>query len=317
MFWQDNRMRIRTSFFMALLMLLAWSVLFTSGAGPAGLPPERVLYEKESLYHHIRVSQVANYRYLSFNRARGNQSAVNVNDPYELKFAYTKASFLALAFFEQEPQTILYVGLGGGSMPRVMAQYLPNAKIDLVEIDPDVVMVAKKYFLFEPTPNMRIFEQDGRQYLRRTTEKYDLIFLDAYNDAAIPFHLTTKEFFEIVKQRLTPRGLVATNIWGPASNEFYYSEIKTFQEVFPRVYVINAVTTNNNIFFVTQENIEITATDFQKKARALQTRYRFPFALDLYARTFEDLTHKKVDANVLLDDFAPVEVLRSRRAGNP
>lgn len=307
----------RTHLLIGLLVILGWSLLAATGAVPAGLPPERILYEKDSLYHHIRVSQVANYRYLSFNRARGNQSAVNVHDPYELKFAYTQASFLSLAFFEKEPETILYVGLGGGSMPRVMAKYLPDAKIDLVEIDPDVVMVAKKYFLFEPTPKMRIFEQDGRQYLRRSADKYDLIVLDAYNDAAIPFHLTTKEFYEIVKQHLTPQGVVATNIWGPASNEFYYAEIKTFQAVFPRVYVVNAVTTNNNIFFVTQEGKEWTAAAFQKQALALHNRYRFPFALDLYARTFEDLTRKEVNAKVLLDDFAPVEVLRSREAGHP
>ena len=310
-------MRNGTGLFIGLLVIIGWSLLATSGAGTVGLPPERILYEKDSLYHHIRVSQVANYRYLSFNRARGNQSAVNVNDPSELKFAYTQASFLSLVFFEKEPESILYVGLGGGSMPRVMAKYLPHAKIDLVEIDPDVVMVAKKYFLFEPTPNMRIFEQDGRQFLRRSKDQYDLIVLDAYNDAAIPFHLTTQEFFELVKQRLTPRGVVATNIWGPASNEFYYAEIKTFQAIFPRVYAINAVSTNNNIFFVTQEDKEWTAAEFQKQALALHNRYRFPFALDLYARTFEDLTHKEVNAKVLLDDLAPVEVLRSREAGHP
>ena len=104
---------------------------------------------------------------------------------------------------------ILFIGLGGGSIPRVMAKYYPDIPIDIVEIDPDVIDVAKRFFFFEPTPMMKVISMDGRRFLRSARHRYDIIFLDAYDDQSIPFHLTTKEFFEIVKQRLTPTGVVA------------------------------------------------------------------------------------------------------------
>ncbi len=296
------------------ILVVTWEGAF--GELIARLPPENVLYETDSLYHHIRVSEVAGKRYLSFNRARGHQSAVNLKDPYDLEFAYTQASFTALGFLEKGPEKVLYLGLGGGSMPRVLAKHLPEAKIDIAEIDPEVVMAAKKYFLFKVTPNMRVFEQDGRQYLRRSQEQYDLIFLDAYNDLAIPFHLTTKEFFELVKQRLKPGGIVAANVWGPPVDEFYLSELKTYQAVFTHVYRIDSITTNNYIFAADMNERVMTAEELLRRAQALQDHFSFSFSLPKYARTFEDLTKEEVTADVLSDDFAPVEVLRSRKASS-
>ncbi|MEW6233832.1 MAG: fused MFS/spermidine synthase [Candidatus Omnitrophota bacterium] len=278
-----------------------------------GWGAEKVLYEKDSLYHHIRVSEAENYRYLSFNRARGSQSAVNVNDPFELKYAYTRASFAVPAFLNRTPEKILYIGLGGGSIPKVMAKILPEAKIDIVEIDPDVVAVAKRFFFFQPTEKMRVFEQDGRQFLRRSQEIYDFIFLDAYNDNAIPFHLTTKEFFEIVKKRMAPDGVMASNVWGPRNDEFYLSEVKTYQQVFSRIYMIDSIKTNNYLLAVPPGEQAITKEEFVKRAEALQPLYALPFSLAEYAQTLEDLTAMKVDAEILSDDYAPVEILRSRK----
>ncbi|MGC9326184.1 MAG: hypothetical protein ACP5I1_00990, partial [Candidatus Hinthialibacter sp.] len=76
--------------------------------------PGEVLYDGESLYHHIRVTQYDNYRYLAFDRARGSQSVINLEDLNELKFAYTRAMFVALGFLQDMPKRVLFVGLGGG-----------------------------------------------------------------------------------------------------------------------------------------------------------------------------------------------------------
>jgi len=194
-----------------------------------------------------------------------------------------------------------------------MAKILPQAKIDIVEIDPDVVTVAKQFFFFHPTANMRIFEQDGRQYLRRCEDIYDFIFLDAYNDNAIPFHLTTKEFFEIVKKRLAPDGVMASNVWGPRNDEFYLSEVKTYQQVFSRIYMIDSIKSNNYLLVVPADGRDMASAEFAKRVEALQPHYALPFSLAEFALTLEDLTAMKVDADVLSDDYAPVEILRSRK----
>ncbi|MDB9822838.1 fused MFS/spermidine synthase [Deltaproteobacteria bacterium] len=275
---------------------------------------EKVLYEGDSLYHHIRVSEVGEYRYLSFNRTRGNQSVVNILDPFELQFAYTRASFVVPAFLEGKPERILFIGLGGGSIPRVMAKYYPDAQIDIVEIDQDVIEVAKKYFFFETTPRMNIIAMDGRRFLRSCRDNYDIIFIDAYDDLSIPFHLTTREFFKIVEQRLTPKGVVASNVWGPRNNEFYLAEVKTYQQVFPHIYLIDAVSSSNYIVIAYSQNKAITKTILEERIKSLQRLFEFNFHLMIYGSTLEDLSSAQINAKVLLDDFAPVEVLRSRKA---
>jgi spermidine synthase len=181
-----------------------------------------------------------------------------------------------------------------------------------VEIDQEVIRIAKELFFFDPTTMMNIIEMDGRRFLRSCNDYYDIIFLDAYDDLSIPFHLTTKEFLEIVKQRLTPDGLVASNIWGPRSDEFYLSEAKTYQQVFPNVYLIDAIEANNYIFIAFPNNKEISKTILLERIPSLQNWFKFNFQLMTYANTFEDLSKVLINAKVLTDDFAPVEVLRSR-----
>ena len=273
---------------------------------------EKVLYEKDSLYHHIRVSEIGEYRYLSFNRTRGSQSVVSVHDTFELKFPYTRASLVVPAFLDRKPERILFIGLGGGSIPRVMGKYYPDTRIDIVEIDKEVIRVAKEFLFFEPTPMMNIIEMDGRRFLRSCSDHYDIIFLDAYDDLSIPFHLTTMEFLEIVKQKLAPDGLVASNIWGPRKDGFYLSEARTYQQVFSNLYLIDSIETNNYILIAYANKKEITKTILRERVSPLQDWFKFNFQLMTYANTFEDLSKVRIDSKVLIDDYAPVEVLRSR-----
>jgi len=275
---------------------------------------EIVLYEGDSLYHHIRVSEQDGYRYLSFNRARGSQSKVSVSNPFSLQFPYTQAAFVVPALMEKKPSKILLIGMGGGSIPRVMAKCYPAADIDIVEIDGDVVTVAKDYFCFKPASNMNISVMDGRRFLRSTKEKYDIIFLDAYDDMSIPFHLTTREFFEIIKQRLNQGGIVASNIWGPNTDEFFLSEVRTYLDVFPHVYMIDAVPSNNYILIACSQKMIMTKTILKERITLLQEDFGFDFSLMKYADTFRDLSGTNFDAKVLIDDYAPVEVLRSKKA---
>ncbi len=290
-----------------VLVILCLSVFVDNGSS-------EVIYDKNSLYHHIRVVETGGYRYLYFNKMRGRQSAVNLFNHYELKFAYTQAGFVALAMLDKPPEKALFVGLGGGSMPRVMAKHYPDVAIDVVEIDPDVVEVAKKYFFFEPTPQMKVFVQDARRFLRRHSKKYDYIFLDAYNDASIPFHLTTKEFFQIVKEHLEPGGWVAANVWGPRNDQFYLAEAKTYQSVFNSLYVLDAVGTNNYIMMASDVGSDITKETFIERSRHLKAKRKFPFEVLPYARTMQDLSEKDIHADILTDDYAPVEILRARKA---
>lgn len=273
-----------------------------------------VLYETDSQYYHIKVTQEGDYRYLAFDRTRGNQSVYNVRNPDEMKFPYTCAMFLGLAFLDNPPKRALFIGLGGGTMPRIMSKYMPDTLIDTVEIDPYVVKVARDYFDFTPSTKMKVFVQDGRQYLRRSAHTYDIIFLDAYNSKSIPFHLSTQEFFNIVKKRLNPKGVVVSNVWSPSSNQYHYSHIKTLQNAFPQLYSFIASGSGNYVFVSPAHNKQIDEEDLQRRVDELLQKTLLPISFDSFMSSFEDLTGDEVDAIVLTDDYAPVDTLRSERA---
>src|ERR1041385_844985 len=104
------------------------------------------------------------------------------------------------------------IGLGGGSISSYLGRYLPEAQIDTVEVDPGVIGAAKKYFGVKETPRVRYVEGDGRVFLNRNPATYDVILVDAFHGGYVPFHLLTKEFYTLVKQRLAPGGAAAFNV---------------------------------------------------------------------------------------------------------
>lgn len=297
--------------------LLGALALLLALAGPArAVETGRMLYETDSLYHHIMVIEAASgLRYLSFNRAMGHQSAVLPGHPEVLTFAYTQSAFAALAFLNREPGEVLFVGLGGGSMPMYLRLLFPQARMDIVEIDPEVARVAEKYLSFKPDDKMSLSVSDGRIYLKRHPKRYDLIFLDAYNDHAVPFHLTTREFLELARSRLKPGGVLASNIWSLDLNRYFTAQIKTYQEVFPQLYLLRASGSANYIFIATQEPGRVSRE--QALARARELMLGRPWSFDLAQRLkaeYSDYTGRQVEARALTDDFAPVNLLKTMEA---
>ena len=117
--------------------------------------------------------------------------------------------FLVLPFANgsgKPPARIAALGTAGGTVPRAYAKFFPDTQIDAVDIDPELFKIGRKYFGLTPRPQLREFAQDARPFLRGTTERYDSIFVDAYRQPYIPFYLTTREFFTLVRDRLRPGG---------------------------------------------------------------------------------------------------------------
>ena len=100
-------------------------------------------------------------------------------------------------------------------MPRAYAHYFPDTRVDAVDIDPELFKIGRRYFGLEPGRSCASSPQDARPFLRGTDERYDSIFVDAYRQPYIPFYLTTREFFALVRDRLRPGGSVIINIGHP------------------------------------------------------------------------------------------------------
>lgn len=202
---------VRAAASVALLALLFTAPLAPPAAGQTNCGDSRIVFEKDTVYHRIRVAEDRCYRWLHFDRSR--QGGMFLTDPRESPLRYPDY-FLLSWLFNPGIKRVLVVGMGSGSVPKRVLSDFPQVQVDSVELDPVVVEVAKRYFELRENPRHRIFVQDGRQYIRRAEVSYDLIVMDAYFAEGVPFHLVTREFFRQTKARLAPGGIVAANIVG-------------------------------------------------------------------------------------------------------
>ncbi|MFW6162890.1 MAG: spermidine synthase, partial [Planctomycetota bacterium] len=239
--------------------------------------------------------------------------------------------------FNPQPESVLIVGGGGGVVPTIFRRDYPEVEIDVVELDPQVVAVADRYFGFEPDgERTRTIVQDGRIYIRDCTRQYDIILLDAFTGGRPPFHLLTREFLELVKARLTPRGVAQINIIAALNHEsdkgrLYRSMHNTFRAVFgpDHVYVFPkwydprwpGLRGENRTSGI---NIELLATNYRTipnplpkdqivaRARRLHRDGRIKIAsIPTHALNYQPAERDQPFPHdtILTDDYAPVDVM--------
>jgi len=220
--------------------VISGAALAASAFGRVPPPPiggETVLLRRDTPYHHLVVTQLDSSRWLRFDAL--TQSAVDLEHPNRSLVGYDEALLAALAF-RPGIRRVCVIGLGGGSFPRALARIRPEAEIDSIEIDPVIRDVARKYFLYRESERVRTVIEDGRVFLARPGPAYDLIVLDAFNSTGVPFHLTTREFFEIVRRRLRPDGLFAANFVGQlmgGEGRLFWATYKTIRRQFGQIWV--------------------------------------------------------------------------------
>src|SRR5437868_11998264 len=215
-------MRLMAQWFAVILSLLA--------IAPAYADSQKLLHSERSLYREVLVYETGSERCMCFTRfcRIGRQSCMDMKQPDFLELNYTRM-MLASLYLKPQPRSILIIGLGGGTLPRALTKILPQTSIDVVEIDPAVISVAKKYFAFNTSDRVRVIEADGRVYVKRAIRekrKYDLIMLDAFDHEYIPEHLLTQEFMREVKALLAPGAVLAANTF--SSSRLYDYESVTY-----------------------------------------------------------------------------------------
>ena len=193
-----------------------------------GLSAE-VRFLQQSPYAEIRVVDKEDKRYLLID---GGIHTITKPGSDELYHPYVHVAELVKELFPQ-PGRMLLVGLGGGAMVHLFAR--EGWRIDAVEIDPLVPRVAKEFFDLRER-DAAVHVQDGRRYLSATSERYDVIFLDAFGSSSIPFHLVTQEAFARARARLAPGGVLALNVEAVGwQDEIVKSLGATLRSLFPQV----------------------------------------------------------------------------------
>jgi spermidine synthase len=169
-----------------------------------------VLYEVESPYQFVQVVERDGARRLYLNEGVAVHSLWR---PDTVLTGGVWDAFLAVpVLLDRQPRRLAILGNAGGTVARAFAQYWPNVVIDGVEIDPAVSKAGRTYLGMSDNPRLHVHDADARPFLRRTDERYDLIYVDAYHQPYVPFYLATREFFRLVKERLAPGGIVALNV---------------------------------------------------------------------------------------------------------
>ena len=310
---QASRMRPESLFASAAVTLL---LVGAFGSGFVGVSAGgNVVYATQTPYQELEVADAGGTRTLFLDGQR--HSAMDKSDPTRHVFEYTRYFHLPYLFADDPDQIdrVLFVGGGGFTGPkRFVHEY--DATVDVVEIDPEVIRVAKEYFRVRESDQLNVYNRDGRQFLRETNRTYDVIVLDAYKKDKVPFHLTTVEFMRLTDRRLSEDGILFANLisapTGPAS-EFYRAEYRTMAAVYPQVYsfpTVGGPVVQNVELVATTESDRVTQAQLRERNRAREIGIDLGAEIETYRRE-ESID----DAPVLRDDHAPVDSLLDPMAG--
>ena len=267
-------------------------------------PVEGAIHETESAYNYIQVVERDGVRYLLLNEGQGIHS---VYDPNNLRTFGTWDYFLIAPFFNPPPfgpervKRVAIVGLAAGTIARQYTAIYGPVPIDGIEIDPKIVQAGRDYFAMNE-PNLNVILGDGRNVLAHSTQRYDVIGVDAYRLPYIPWHLTTREFFAQARAHMTEGGVLVVNV-GHTEDDYRLVEamVATLQTVFPSVHVIDLPGTFNAIVVAT---VQPSTPD---NLRANLPLLKQPLLRQVTSDALENLRPMQPGPVVFSDDQAPVE----------
>ncbi|MDW7774049.1 MAG: fused MFS/spermidine synthase [Desulfobulbaceae bacterium] len=150
------------------------------------------------------------------------QSSMLLADPNQLDLEYSQAMMCAL-LFQPEPRNVLLIGLGGGSLVKFLLEFCPEARIDVAEINPEIVAVARQYFLLPEDERLQITPAPGEVVVADRLAaggRYDLLLLDAFDDSGPARALLDEQFLCRCRALLTPGGIFAMNLWNRPGDNF-------------------------------------------------------------------------------------------------
>ncbi|MFA5917493.1 MAG: fused MFS/spermidine synthase [Candidatus Gracilibacteria bacterium] len=256
-------------------------------------------YSRVWIYDIIQKDTKLKTRNLLINNEHSSAMFLDNN---ELVYEYTKYYNLARHLNPHFKKTLMFGG-AGYSFPKSFLLNYPNSKIDVVEIDPKMTELAKKYFNLRDNKNLHIYHEDGRVYLNKTKNKYDVVFGDAFSSHySIPYQLTTKEAIQKTYNILNKDGVVILNIISAIEGDkgqFLQAEYKTYKSIFPQVYIFPVRNKNDGNEV---QNIILVALKSDKKPDF--------YSSDLTLNSYLDHLRKKEiisDLPILTDDYAPVD----------
>lgn len=241
------RLPLKLALFVALGGIHQFFLVFIENVAALGIHDLDTDYQRVMILDYTTGEPPKHLRALSTG-PEGTQSLMDKDHPNDFVVEYLQMFELGLKMSPQKSRLLL-IGGGGFSFPKFIASKYPDSQLDVVELDPGITGIARKYFEFIDSPKISIFHEDARIFLNRlgerpNAEKYDVIFADAYSSAAnIPFHLTTREFFAELSASIKEDGVAVVNVIssveGPLSCMYRIMERELLNH-FPETYILRA-----------------------------------------------------------------------------
>jgi spermidine synthase len=244
-----------------------------------------LVHEVRSEYSHIQVRDFGRQRALMFegeSEIRTIETLIDRDEPLKLQHAYAQTMAAAM-LYRPDAQSCLMIGLGGGALLRFFNHFFPALRLDVVEIDPVIVTVARDYFGAVPAPGSRVLVADGYEYLERSAERYDLILVDAHlnpnektDSSGVPTDFKSVAFFRNLRERLRPGGVVAFNMLEGRDAGPYMEGIR---RAFPATEVYRPSFTGNIIVFASLDPLP-DGGELRRRARVLDARGGYGFSFE-------------------------------------
>ncbi|MGI8674235.1 MAG: spermidine synthase [Thermoleophilaceae bacterium] len=215
-----------------------------------------VVYEEETPYQYARVvDRLDGSRALELNEGQA-QHSIYTPDSVLTGDVWDGHLVLPFAVRDATPARVAILGNAAGTTSRAYERFFPQTAIDGVEIDPKLSEIGRR--LFDMTnPRLSVHHEDARPFLRRTDARYDVISVDAYRQPYIPFYLTTREFFKLARERLTPGGVLIVNAGHPeGSDELEEVLTATMRTAFPHV-ARDPIEPTNTLLVASERPIEV------------------------------------------------------------
>ncbi len=193
-----------------------------------------LVFSGEDRYGVVEIVDKETLRYLHLG-TQIRQSSMFLNDPYALAVEYTQQMTVSL-LFQPQPHRVLFLGLGGGSLPKFFWSHLPNCRVDAVEISPLVIETSMNFFnVPREDSRMHLINEDANYFLKRAQNRlYDLIFVDLYSSEGISSAVSRSDFFDQCFRLLKKTGILVWNMWRIGDPTTIQKTLKNMARVFGR-----------------------------------------------------------------------------------
>ena len=234
---------------------------------------ETLLLSKDTGFNTVSVLRRGETVTLWSGSNKQTEIIVNGDRDFTPNLEYSRNSFLALGF-HPEPRSILVLGLGGGAIPTLLHRILAEVVIDVVDIDPEMVAIAREYFHFSQSERLRVFIDDAFYFLRDTQTQYDIVIMDAYIGNQLPETVDTMAFIAEARRVMTPRGVFVANLMS-AHQTLFKAMLERIEKIFEHIRLLPGIISTNTLVFATRK--PVPKSEILERMRNLVQA--FPFEL--------------------------------------